>query len=1302
NPVQLNILESGDGVDFTANTTAEIAVKDFVVSQNFSASRDLRYLKIEKPVGSGFAEIDAISYCKAECPVCDNLTDGGQITGTESNCGSFDPGIIGSVSLPSGGSGIIEYLWLGTTDASLPATQWDTLLVGPSAGPTFDPGLITQTTYYLRCSRREFCELYVGESNIISKVVIDATLPCPSGAAAPCVLGNAVEVVEDDGVFTSRRIVGPINGSLAELYEDTDFVILDLGTTLRPGETYVISWKGTLLDTTANPAKIEISESMNTVDFTAVGSLETRVKDFVISQSRTATVPTRFLRIDKADGLGLVEIDAISYAQLDCPPCDNLTDGGKITGTESNCDSFDPSTINSISLPSGGSGNIEYLWLGTTDASLPATQWDTLLVGPSAGPTFDPGPITQTTYYLRCSRRENCELFVGESNIIAKVVVDASLPCAGGIKTPCVLGNAVEVVEDKGVFTGHRTVGPINGSLAELYEDTDYIVLDLGVTLQAGETYVISWKGTLLDISADPAKIEISEAVDTANFTAVGSLETFVKDFVVSQSVRASGPVRFLRIDKADGFGLVEIDAVTYGQSSCTLPTICELNDHGKADRFNADRTVWLRFAANDEIREYTVAGSGAKLTEFPNGTALLTGIAADVEIPCNQWLFSVKLINKRDWMSWSALGRSYKANNRIANDNHEDWFYYELDDNNSTFTGLDCNEGRVLNLTHMPSDFEFGFQVGDGANLKNENYGISGWFEFTGDFSGRGDFNGNLDNCVEQETAVHIGDFVWEDLNGNGQQDSDEPGIESVKVQLIGTDFCGNGVNMTQFTDANGSYLFSNLTPGTYKTIFSQLPGAYFTTKEKEGTDPSIDSDVNPISGMSDLRVYGGGEKDTTLDAGYIRFASVGDFVWEDLNGDGIKDFNEPGIPNVTVELSGEDGTGEMVSQIKQTNAQGLYYFDGLRPGTYKLSFSPGGTFQATTKGAGTDDTVDSDINPDGMTDLFTLISHETNSNLDAGYYRLLNISGRVFDDRNDDGLQDAGDLDVADVIIALLRKNAGGTFDPVDNFSTLENGRFAFNGLVPGEYQVRADESSLPIDFIFSKNQDVNGNANDAIDNDADDTGVIENIVLRSGQPDLTTLGIGILFNIILPVELVDFQAKLVNNNQALLTWITESEIDNKHFVIERSIDGQLFETIGVVAGNGTSNHINTYFYKDETPFFGRNYYRLKQVDFDGDYEFSDIRTVVVKGNDLPDAIFYPNPTKDFTTLRVVTPFESQATVEIVNAHGQILRTLIVPQGSNSLDIDMSDLQPGFYFMQVKYNEFRKIIHRVLKIQD
>jgi hypothetical protein len=113
----------------------------------------------------------------------------------------------------------------------------------------------------------------------------------------------------------------------------------------------------------------------------------------------------------------------IAASSIHAQNCDNITDGGSISGNESGCNNptFDPSPILSTAPATGGSGDLEYLWMKTTgDPNSPFNTWQ-IIIG-ATGDSYDPGPITQTTYFGRCARRKGCSEFSGETNFVEKKV----------------------------------------------------------------------------------------------------------------------------------------------------------------------------------------------------------------------------------------------------------------------------------------------------------------------------------------------------------------------------------------------------------------------------------------------------------------------------------------------------------------------------------------------------------------------------------------------------------------------------------------------------------------------------------------------------------------------------------------------------------------------------------------------------------------------------------------------------------------------------------------------------------------
>ncbi|MGW8123669.1 Calx-beta domain-containing protein [Roseivirga echinicomitans] len=121
-------------------------------------------------------------------------------------------------------------------------------------------------------------------------------------------------------------------------------------------------------------------------------------------------------------------------------------------------------------------------------------------------------------------------------------------------------------------------------------------------------------------------------------------------------------------------------------------------------------------------------------------------------------------------------------------------------------------------------------------------------------------------------------------------------------------------------------------------------------------------------------------------------------------------------------------------------------------------------------------------------------------------------------------------------------------------------------------------------------------------------------------------------------LPVDLLSFTASAISNNKVALKWATTSETNHSHFVIERTTDGNNFELIDIVPGTGNSEHRINYNYVDQAPLTGRSFYRLKIVDFSGEFEYSELVEIKLLPERHPSKFkVYPNPLTDDQVLKI-----------------------------------------------------------------
>lgn len=164
------------------------------------------------------------------------------------------------------------------------------------------------------------------------------------------------------------------------------------------------------------------------------------------------------------------------------------------------------------------------------------------------------------------------------------------------------------------------------------------------------------------------------------------------------------------------------------------------------------------------------------------------------------------------------------------------------------------------------------------------------------------------------------------------------------------------------------------------------------------------------------------------------------------------------------------------------------------------------------------------------------------------------------------------------------------------------------------------------------------------------------------------------------LLPVELTFFRGKM-EQGDVVLNWQTASEKDNAWFEVEHSTQGtEGFNTIGKVAGNGTSTVANDYAFRHAHPAAGPHLYRLKQVDFDGKFEYSNIVSVVVRGE--KEVVLVPNPTQGTLFVRGLKDGELHTAIVTDFAGREVLRRSL----AQSARIDLSEQPDGLYFVEIR----------------
>ncbi|MBW4633832.1 MAG: carboxypeptidase regulatory-like domain-containing protein [Iphinoe sp. HA4291-MV1] len=293
---------------------------------------------------------------------------------------------------------------------------------------------------------------------------------------------------------------------------------------------------------------------------------------------------------------------------------------------------------------------------------------------------------------------------------------------------------------------------------------------------------------------------------------------------------------------------------------------------------------------------------------------------------------------------------------------------------------------------------------------------------------------------CASTGTGT-IGDTVFSDVNGNNTQDQGETGIPNVTVTLTGAGPDGqlgtpDDTVQTTTTNNNGSYSFTNVSPGTYRVTIPNAPAGFTPTL----TQP------NPITLTANQNI-------DTVDFGFQQAGgSIGDTVFNDANANNTQDSGETGISNVTVTLTGagpdgQFGTADDITRTTTTNNNGNYRFNNLPAGSYRVAVpnSPAG-FNPTLN----------QPNP------ITLAANQNIDTADFGFTQqpVGSIGDTVFNDRNSNNAQDPGETGIPNVTVTLTGAGPDGQFGTSDDITrtatTDNNGNYRFTNLPSGNYRV------------------------------------------------------------------------------------------------------------------------------------------------------------------------------------------------------------------------------------------------------
>lgn len=363
----------------------------------------------------------------------------------------------------------------------------------------------------------------------------------------------------------------------------------------------------------------------------------------------------------------------------------------------------------------------------------------------------------------------------------------------------------------------------------------------------------------------------------------------------------------------------------------------------------------------------------------------------------------------------------------------------------------------------------------------------------------------------------VSVSGTVFFDLDNNGAQDAGDIGIAGVDIRLIGTDDLNKPVDITLPTNADGSFNFEGLRPGTYTLIEPTQPAGTAQGQTTAGQlDSTKTSSGNASNGaapesskIANIDLSTPGDSSTNNLFGEVPTNSgISGKVWLDANNDGVVDAGEDGIAGVELELTGTDINGNPIAPVTvTTGAEGSYTFLDLPPGTYKVveKQQPAGTNDGKTKpgniggtpvGNGSAEGSATAQNPSFIGTITVGVGQVSVEN-NFGEVPAASISGNVYNDSNDDGIRQPEEGGFANVTVEL-----NGTDDlgnPVTRTTTTDaNGKYTFDNLRPGTYVVT--EPTQPAETLNGKT--TAGTTGGTGNNPSTTTSEITGIVLKPGD--------------------------------------------------------------------------------------------------------------------------------------------------------------------------------------------------------
>ena len=365
---------------------------------------------------------------------------------------------------------------------------------------------------------------------------------------------------------------------------------------------------------------------------------------------------------------------------------------------------------------------------------------------------------------------------------------------------------------------------------------------------------------------------------------------------------------------------------------------------------------------------------------------------------------------------------------------------------------------------------------------------------------------------------------------------------------------------------------------------------------------------------------------------------------VFLDENENDLMDGND-GVIGISVYLY--DESDNLMAQTV-TDSNGEYSFTQIVAGNYYVSFNIPSNYTIVTPNIGNNNEIDSDINSNGTTPLFSLSQGQTITGINAGI------------------IDEVIDCDNFAVSVDVI------CYD--ENYEII----IAFIGGATNEYTVFNVQTGTIVntteEFLALGPFDFN-------------TGYHYNVSLTNNSLCMSSFMQATIDCISTSVELLDFIGS-VEETGNLLKWATASEENNDYFKLMRSTDGINFEEINRQDGAGNSQITLLYEYLDQTAPLGISYYRLDQVDWDGTETSSDIIALERTNQDLSSIHVWPNPATNILNIQYNSTNELPTQLFVYNTQGQLIKSITQEsiEGVNNITLNTEAFAAGLYFVEVQ----------------